>query len=233
MTTENASNYPTPLSAYIAETISENESFLLNNAKGVIEEVVGLTNDAIAIIGFAVRRPANKEDYLERSMVFFIFHALLPYSYGIYLELLAANLPVCFIELRLLLETLAKCYLADLNYPDLSFFQEKLNSLQQAERNISELMRKLGNEVGVGNEFHAMWKSLSEDWVHTRGFVNNVVTHISEKTDAPPWALGVPMNYVQSDLGTIDELRNQISRFRNLLKTTMEKYKQELGFSDG
>src|SRR5262245_22836569 len=140
MTIEMASNYPTPLSAYIAETINANESFLLNNARGVIEEVVGLTNDAIDIMGFAVERPSNKEDYLERSMVFFIYHTLFPYSYGMYLELVAGNLPVCFIELRLLLETLTKCYLADLKYPNLSFFQDKLDSLQQAERNISKLM---------------------------------------------------------------------------------------------
>lgn len=227
------SNYPTPLSAYIAETINTNEDFLLNNARGVIEEVVGLTNDAINIVGFAVQRSENKEDYLERSMVFFIHHALLPYSYGIYLELVAANLPICFIELRLLLETLTKCYLADLKYPNLSFFQEKLNLLQQAERNISRLMDEIGNEVGVGDKFHAMWKSLSEDWVHTKGFVSNIVTHVSEKTDAPPWALGVPMHYAQSDLESLDELRRQISVFRSLLKTSMEKYKQELGFSNG
>ncbi len=231
--TEEASNHPTPLSAYIAETISANESFLLNNARDAIGEVVGLINDAIDIVGFAVERPANKEDYLERSMAFFIYHTLLPCSYAIYLELIAANLPVCFIELRLLLETLVKCYLADLRHPNLSFFQEKLDSLQQAERNISKLMEEMGKEVSAGDEFHTMWKGLSEDWAHTRGFVNNVVARVSKKADAPPWALSVPMNYVQSDLEAIDELRRQISMFRNLLKISVEKYKQELGFSNG
>lgn len=231
--TEEASKYPTSLSAYIAETISANESFLLKNASDAIGEAVGLTTDAIDIAGWAVKRPTSKEDYLERSIAFFIYHAFLPYSYAIYLELLAANLPVCFIELRLLLETLVKCYLADLKYPNLSFFQEKLDALQRAQPNISRLMNEMGKEVGAGDQFYAMWKGLSEDWVHTKGFVNNVIARVSTKADAPPWALSVPMNYVQSDLVAIDELRSQISIFRNLLKSSIEKYKQELGFSNG
>ncbi len=223
--TEDDSNHHTSLSAYIAQTISANESFLLKNAKDAIGEVVGLTSDAIDIAGWAVKRPTNKEDYLERSIAFFIYHALLPYSYAIYLELTAANLPVCFIELRLLLETLVKCYLADLKYPNLSFFQEKLDALQQAQSNISGLMNEMGNEVGVGNQFYAMWKDLSENWVHTKGFVNNIVARVSEKADAPPWALSIPMNYVQSDLEVINELGKQISMFRNLLEVSIEKYK--------
>ena len=52
---KDTSNPPPPLSAYIAETISANESFLLVNASDAIGEVVGLANDAIDIIGWAVK----------------------------------------------------------------------------------------------------------------------------------------------------------------------------------
>jgi hypothetical protein len=232
MPTEDASNHPNTLSAYIAQTISANESFLLDNAKGVLEEVVGLITDAIDIAGFALKRPNIREEYAKYSMVFFMFNALLPYSYGIYLELIAANLPVCLIELRLLLETLTKCYLADLKYPHLPFFQEKLESLQQAQRNISNLMDEMGNELGIGDEFHLMWKSLSEDWVHTKGLVGKVVSQVMEKASVPPWALAVPLNYALSDLESVDELRRQIAVFRILLKTSIEKYRHELDSSN-
>jgi len=219
---EDASNLPTPLSAYIAETISANENFLLKNARDAIGEVVGLANDAIDVVGWAVKRPTSQKDYFERSMAFFVHHTLLPFSYAIYLELLAANLPVCFIELRLLLETLVKCYLADLKYPALPSAQEKLASL---DRNISKLMDEIGEEIGVGDKFRIMWNSLSENWAHTKGLANNVVTHVIEKENIPPWALGVPMHYVQDDLETINELRQQISIFRNLLELSIKAYK--------
>lgn len=230
---ENSSSHPTQirLSDHIVETIRVNENFLLDHAKDTIEEVVELINDAIDIVGHAVDRPENKKDYLERSMAFFIYHVLMPSSYAIYLDLIAANLPVCFIELRLLLESLVKCYLADLRHSDQSFFQERLKSLEQSERNISKLMRELGKDIGVGDEFVDLWSELSEDWVHTRGVASKVVTHVIERADIPPWALVVPMNFVQSDLDTLNELSKQISRFRSLLKISTEKYKQELGFS--
>ena len=155
-------------------------------------------------------------------MAFFVHHTLQPFSYAIYLELLAANLPMCFIELRLLLETLVKCYLADLKHPSLSSSQEKLASL---DRNISKLMDEMGEEIGVGDGFRVMWNSLSENWVHTKGLANNVLGFVIEKATVPPWALGVPMHYTKSDLEAIAELRQQIATFRNLLKRSIKAYR--------
>lgn len=213
---------PTEQFTYVVERMTENEKFLFNNAQDTVEEVVELINDAID----TVQRAEGIREYTERSMGFFIHHILMPSSYAIYVDLLTANLPVCYMELRLILESLVKCYFADSRYPQLSFFQERLESLEQEKQSTSKLMKELGKEAGLGNEFVALWGKLSRDWVHTEGFVSHVVDSVIKKSDIPPWALVVPMSYVESDLDAINELRSRISQLRDLLKITMERYRQ-------
>ncbi|MGH7800258.1 MAG: hypothetical protein ACREOW_06450 [Thermodesulfobacteriota bacterium] len=215
---------------YVIEVMRENEKFLNKNAKETYDEVIELINDAIDYVALAVKKEKSEEDYVKRSMAFFLNHILIPFSYAIYVDLLAGNLPSCFMELRLILESLVKCYLADSKYPEKSFFQERLNSLDQERLRDWKLMKELGNRLGTGDDFLALWGKLSEYWSHTRGIMDRVVAQVIVKSDVPPWALVIPMSYVESDLDSIDELHNRISKFRSLLTVGMEKYEQELGF---
>ncbi|MCK4297265.1 MAG: hypothetical protein KAX28_11505 [Candidatus Marinimicrobia bacterium] len=221
---------------YIIGVMRENEEFLRKNAKGTCDEVVELINDAIDYVMLGIKRKESRKDYVNRSMAFFLNHVLMPFSYAIYADALIGNIPSSFIELRLMLESLVKCYLADIKYPDQTFFQERLELLEKLldeERlSTSKLMKELERELESENNFVALWGKLSRDWIHTKGIMNRVVSQVVEKSDVPPWALPLPMNYTENELDTIDELRKRISQFRNLLTVTMEKYQQELGFYD-
>jgi hypothetical protein len=206
----------------------KNGVFLRQNAEESYYEVVNLINDALNYLGFAVKKKGSKEYYVKHSMVFFLYHILVPFSCAIHLNMLSGNIPVCFMELRLVLESLVECYLADLRYQDQSFFQEKLKLLEEEKekKSTSKLMRELGEQLGLN--FVALWGELSQRWCHTKGIVDGVVAQVVEKSDAPSWALVIPMHYAKSDLDTIDELRSRISKFRSLLAAAMEKYQQEL-----
>jgi hypothetical protein len=206
-----------------SKIMEENDKFLYENAEFVYNEVSGLINDAIDLIG---SRLVSHEDYTRRSMGFFIHHILLSASSAIHTNLLIGNLPACFAELRLMLESLVKCYLADLGYPDQPFFQKKLELLENEGKSTSKLMRELGKVLGVGNKFNALWSKLSNDWVHTKGLVARVVNQFVEKSAPPAWALVIPMAYQPSDLEAIEELGKRISQFRMLFKTAIEKYQQ-------
>ena len=212
----------------IIEVMKQNEAFLRQNAEDTYYEVVELINDAIDNVVLAVKK--NPEDYAKYSMIFFLHHILMPFSYAIHVDMLTGNIPACFMELRLMLESLARCYLADLKYSDQIFFQEKLKLLEEEEeenkrkKSTSKLMDELG--TGLGLNFRTLWHKLSQDWVHTKGIMDRVVTQVVEKSDVPPWALVIPMNYAESDLDTINELRNRISKFRSLLTAVMEKYQK-------
>jgi len=206
---------------HVIQVMQGNEDFVRNNAKETYDEIIELINDAIDYVGLAVRRPDSAEEYVKRSIPFFLQHILMPFSYGIYLDLTAGNIPACFMELRLMLESLAKCYLADLRYPDESFFQTKFELLQDESLSTAKLLRELGTELGLGNSFVALWCKLSDDWIHTRGIIDRITNQIIERSDVPAWALVIPMNYADSDLDTIDELRKRISQFRRLLTVAM------------
>jgi len=205
--------------------MKQNEAFLRQNAEETYCEVVELINDAIDNVVLAVKK--TEEDYSKYSIIFFLHHILMPFSYAIHVDMLAGNIPACFMELRLMLESLVKCYLADLKYPDQTFFQERLKLLEAENLSTSKLMKELGRKLGLENYFVALWSKLSQDWIHTKGIMDRVVAQVIEKSDVPPWGLVLPMNYSESDLDTIDELRNNISKFISLLKTTMEKHQKE------
>jgi len=194
-----------------------NEDFLRNNAKETYDEVIELINDAIDYVGLAVGEADSAEQYVRDAMPFFLHHILMPFSYALYLDLMAGNLPACFMQLRLMLESLGKCCLADLKYPDEGFFETKFQLLEGEKLSTSKVLRELGRELGSGNDFVALWGKLSHDWIHAKGIIDRVTDQIIEKSDVPPWALVIPMNYAESDLDNIDELRERVSQFRRLV----------------
>jgi len=164
--------------AHIVEVMQENEKFVRRNAKGAYEEVIELINDAIDEVGLAVKRPQWEKDYLENSMTFFTYHILMPFSYAIYLDLLAGNVPACFMELRLILESLAKCYLGDSRYPEATFYQTRLELLEQEmeqrKLSTSKAMKELGEKLGATNGFVALWGKLSTNIKKLRGSFQKV-----------------------------------------------------------
>jgi len=182
--TEQSASRPSML-AFICERIKENEEFLRSNTRDVEDEIVKLINEAIDNIPHMVEVPEKRDYYVERAMAFFIHHVLMPFSCANYVNLLVSNLPGCFMGLRLMLESLAKCYLADARYSEIPFFQERLQKfdkeLQRKRQSISKAMIDLGNELGIGDGFFTLWRKLSQDWLHTAGFANKVVDAYSDE----------------------------------------------------
>ncbi len=220
--------YPSMLEP-IFEAMRENEEFLRSNARDVEDEAVTLTNEAIDYLPLMSELPDKEKYYAEHAMAFMLHHVLMPFSYANYMNLLAGNLPGCFMGLRLMLESLAKCYLADMKYAKFTFFRERLEELDkelwQNRQSISKSLEDLGMELNVGDDFSGLWKELSESWFHTAGFANKVIENIVNSSNAPSWALVLPMPYSLNDLDTINEFGRRNAEFRSLLAVTMRKYK--------
>ncbi|MGC9015035.1 MAG: hypothetical protein ACP5KW_11725, partial [Thermoproteota archaeon] len=212
---------------YAKEVIRENEKFLKEKARESFGEVIGLVNDAIDYVVFVTKRKDTKE-YTTLSMVPFIYHILMPFSYGISIDLLVGNLPACFYELRVMLESLAKCYVADLHPNEDLFFEEKLLSLDAVLKNeeisISKLLKDFGKMVDLNDKPLKIWGKISEEWLHSR-IIEKVVDKIIEKSEVPPYGLAIPMNYTEGDLEDIEELGKTTSEFREILRVAMNKYK--------
>ena len=203
----------------LAAVLKHNDKFLHENSKNTYDEVIELIMDAIDYVKFLAESEEWKKDYVRFSMVNFVHHILMPFSYAIYLDFLAANLVACFMELRFMLESLVRCYWADVRYSEQTFFQDKLALLEKDFPRTYRLMKK------SGKDFVTLWGKLSKQWVHTKGVVDRMVDEILEKSDVPAWALAVPMEYTETDIDILAELAKRISRFRVLLKDTIEKWK--------
>jgi len=119
------------------EVMDYNTLFLSNKAFESFREILDLTNDTQNLMDTPFQeQDVNKiqEKFLsminsewgESSISFFYYHILIPHSYSLYLNLLTGNLPMCFVGLRFMYESLMKCYFADVKYPK-SLSVKKIN----------------------------------------------------------------------------------------------------------
>jgi hypothetical protein len=205
----------------ISSGIEENEAFLWQNARDVYDEVVTLVNDAVDAMISAVRAPTAQADYTETARAFFTYHALLPLANAMVVDLFAGNLPGCFMLLRLLLETLAKCWIADRDYCALPFFAQRLTALEDEGASTSRILREAGRFLDVGDALVALWGDLSRDWVHVPGYSAKVVDTVSATGSIPVWALTIPMPYASTDLEAIRQFGASIRHFRNILASAL------------
>jgi len=194
------------------EVIKNNEKFLREYAEETYNECIELINDAI---DYAFK---NKENYTN-SFYFFSNHILMPQSYAVWMDLLYGNLPACFMELRLILESLAGFSLIDSFSQESDFFEKMLNAFYKGKP--SDKLKEFGNKIGVKNEPFNLWKKLSQNWVHPKGIIKRLISEITKKSDVPSWAWIIPMEYTNSDLKDIEELGECISKLRELIKAVI------------
>ncbi len=142
-----------------------------------------------------------------------------PLSYAVWMDLLCGNLPACFMELRLILESLAGFSLIDSFSQESEFFEKMQNAFYKGKP--SDKLKEFGNKIGVKNEPLNLWKKISQNWVHSKGIVKRVISEIIEKSDVPSWALVIPIEYTNSDLKDIEELGECISKLRELIKAVI------------
>lgn len=208
------------------EIMDKNESFLLANFRDVVDEIVELANDAIDCSATYAKQDMGKKSYGNKAMHFYAYHVLLPSSNAVFSMLLLGNVVVCFRELRFMLEMLAKCYLADLHYPDQLFFQDKLTELHNRNngKRIPEIafMEEFIGKIRTDENVIPLWRALSEE-THGRRFVNRVVENIVEKNNMPGYALTTPMPYNKDDADDLSELNNYVKSFRNILNNAINE----------
>ena len=210
---------------YLFDKLRGNEAFLYENAQELYTEIVALENDAIDHIGGWSRSGAGPGDYIKAAMPYFLIHVLLPVSGAIHLNALAGNLPGCYSALRLALESLVKCHLADTHHSSQGFFPDRICSLQEPpngkRKSTTSLMKEWDKLVGREDRAAALWKELSEVWVHARGIMEGIVDRIVQHPAAPAWGIVLPQAFMMGDMSTLDELKRRLSQFRSLLRDAM------------
>lgn len=214
----------------IQKIISKNKEFLNENAKEVLDELVSfLIHDVIENVKFAVNIKNNYANWAMHNFIIFVFQ---PFSYAIYIDLLSGNLPVCFFEIRFLLEALAKHYLADAKYPSHLFFEQKLELLEiELSKNsvtFSDLMKELDKILTLENSCSLLWKETSSKWIHASGLLKRVNNRIITGQALPPWGIIIPAPYNKDDLPDIKELKKQLLVFKKISNEAIKSWKSFL-----
>lgn len=210
----------------IHEVADKNEDFLLQNSKDVFDEIVELVNDAIDYAQSYAKRDKDerKKLHAESAMNFYACNSLMPSSNALLVDLLTGNLPACFRELRFMIEMLAKCYLADSRYAQLTFFEQRLYTLQHTKdgKRIPEirLVEDFSKEIEDSATPLELWRSLSEE-AHARKFVERVVDSVINRDNVPAYSLAIPMVLKKGDLHDIRDLNRYVVSFRGILNKTL------------
>ena len=154
----------------------------------------------------------------ESAMFTYLSYILRPLAWGIFLDFLAGNEIAAFMQLRTLLEQLAKCYEADVmtELSNVTFFQKRIIALEETRRSTSKIIGALG----PGSE--ELWSKLSEEWVHLRS-MGKLVTAVIER-GMPGYAIVIPASYGAEDIPDIRELGQAVKQFRGLLSSTLDKW---------
>lgn len=214
---------------HLFDMLRQNEAFLYKNAQELYTEIVALENDAIDHVGGWSRSEAGPGDYVKAAMRYFLIHVLFPVSGAIHLNALAGNLPGCYSALRLALESLVKCYLADMRYPDQGFFRDKICLLEDSpngkRRTTTSFMEEWDKLLEREDGSAALWKELSQLWVHARGVMEGITNRIVQQTDAPAWGMVLPQAYTMGDMTALNDLQRKLAQFRSLLRDAMKPTK--------
>jgi len=119
---------------------------------------------------------------------------------------------------------LAVSLYADRKYPECTFFQEKFDKLKAATRRETTIVKEVGTLIErEQNEFENLWRDLSNEWVHTKGRADRIVSYVSQHQDVPPWGLIIPLQYTESDISDLKTLEEDIAELRRFVRTAMEK----------
>src|SRR5437016_2721525 len=81
----------------ILQTIlKDNEGFVSDKCEETYSEVIDLANDAIDALAWFTKGNAPAETIIASPVAFFSVHILMPLSNGLFLDMMAGNIPVCF-----------------------------------------------------------------------------------------------------------------------------------------
>jgi hypothetical protein len=209
----------------LCDTLRTNNKFIWTHARAVYVEIGDLTLDAMGMMGDAPRT-ISKYPAMDMSStrLFFAAHVLNPLGNGILSAVLDGNMPACFMMLRLLLETLLTCWCADQDYSGLNRFDERLSSFHKKPTVFSGLCKRLDSDLKTEGVILNLWKSLSNNWVHSSRQAARFMETIDKTGDPPSSSVMIPVRYGTEDVEFLELLGTQVQQFRKILKIASEKW---------
>ena len=203
--------------------------------ENALEAILNLNNVIIDFWPAENLAEAFEDRNLRGAFLFSILHVLWPVANSILLNFLLGNLPVCFMQLRFMLETATKSLLADYHY---GFEVTALHSIEKFEdylKNKKLSMAKFfDEELGkiMGEDFSyktkSLWGKLSEDWVHFRGLAKTIRSRFENGRRQPSYLYVVPVKLEKEDVDDLETLAKRVAETREILNSLFLKWQELL-----
>ncbi|MEM2126747.1 MAG: hypothetical protein QXH67_00800 [Candidatus Bathyarchaeia archaeon] len=194
----------------------------MRNAEFLNEKIVNVLKGVEQLIDDVLHHSTEMSD---DGLSFYLFAILEPIIHGAYIDLLIGNLPAYFMELRLLLESLAYCYMARIfpkDYP--------LEKIYQKNVSVSKLLKEFGEMIDLDDEPIKLWGELSNNWCHAlqitknmkmKGIIGRAIEHFAEHAIPPIPSIPLPYEFFEEEtLPLLHEAEEMTSKFRKVLWST-------------
>jgi len=190
---------------WITNVLKANFEYAKSNkaARACFTEISGLMND---LIDNLMGMPKDGNEITKSAKWVFLLNVLMPMSFGIYVDFLSGNTPVCFMQLRMIIESMALYYQADQQHEDETFFYDKLRIAQEIQKLEKVRLSQAINRVDP--RAAKLWRRCSR-WMHATSLARKLVEHVA-RGGVPTWGVVMPMEYASPDSSSLNELSNAV-----------------------
>ena len=196
-------------------TLARNVEFCnVGPAREVLDQVQGLREDFKVHLSW-VMKLGNVDDMFARMVVpNYLVRVLRPLSQSLRLDFLLGKVPECFLEVRGLLEQLARAVQADTRFAKEQAFATRLSKLDSSKASLSKLVEEMDGTAG------SLLTDLGSSWVQTQEPLTGHAGWMS--------VAGGPAAYSYKDLDELTRLGRAVQKFRELQARVLEKWKNKL-----
>lgn len=204
----------------VGKTLEENRKFIENEV-GELHEAMENFRDFVLSYWDRYQLMTKSKEEIDRSLkypeIWYVNHLLFPAFGSIATNLRIGNIRGCFMELRLLVETIVCCYKCQT--------MEELGSC----RGRAGIMKEVDKELNLGKEngFAKLYGRLS-DQVHSEKFNRWACSFYKDekkeedKEIIHSWKFMIPVYYrKETDIEPLKELSERIKEFMDLSKKVL------------
>lgn len=209
---------------YNVHAIKEFE-YCLNEASDLLDDLMRYEVDE-------AHGPASQ--LITRSaFLFSIIYVAIPLSTGILVDLHIGNLPACFMQLRMLVETMSLALITDYHmrfsqdvFTSIDALEEKINRQQiSLSKVLKDNLSRVAGEETAGLALK-LWGKLSGRWLHSIGSFRVIAENFNEMEDIESFRYLLPAELDENDVLSLEELTKYLQDTRRLIKNL---YKSWLG----
>ena len=231
----------------VSDVCKKNYVFLKRELPKLLREVMALISDIENTSSNMIEIYQKRKDILEYSMMYpAILFVLKPQAVSIFTSLLLGDISSPYCSIRAMLEALVGACLLDVKYGTNMRVLEKTETTDFRFSNPCVLVTSLADALQdstLASEICGFWETISSFGLHALSrlpdlswwlehkdeekppsILARILISLERRKHPLPYALIMPIEYIEEDLEELEELLEYISGLRKLLRRIINKW---------